>query len=131
MLALFPIAVLGLMGLINLARGAIHAFAPDGGAHSIAGLNLGDERATILALFASIGFRQMVAGAFQLLVVFRFRNLVWLFLAMQAAETALSMANLYFWRPFPTVVPGQIFNLALLLLQILALAFAVRPRATV
>ena len=41
-----PRMVVGLMGLINLVRGAIHAFAPDGGAHSIAGLDLGDDSAT-------------------------------------------------------------------------------------
>ena len=126
---LIPVITLALMGLINLGRGAIHAFAPDGGAHSIAGLDLTSNAPTILALFASLGFTQMAKGLFQLIVAARFRQLTALFLAMQAVDTLLTMANLYLWRPFPVTVPGQPFNLALLALQLVALAIAFRaPR---
>ena len=62
----FPALVLMLMSLINLGRGAIHAFAPDGGAGSIAGLDLTHDRQTILSLFAVLGLGQMVKGAAQL-----------------------------------------------------------------
>ena len=50
-----PPIVLALFALINLARGSIHAFAPDGGAHSIAGLDLSTNARTILSLFARLG----------------------------------------------------------------------------
>jgi hypothetical protein len=124
-----PIAVLALMALINIGRGAVHAFAPDGGAHSIAGLDLSGNQATILSLFATLGLSQIVKGLFEgWVVVFR-RDLAALFLLMQAADTALAMANLYLWRPFPVIVPGQPFNLALLALQLAALVLAWRASA--
>lgn len=124
-----PVIVLALMGLLNLVRGGIHAFAPDGGAHSIAGLDLTANAATILSLFATLGLSQMAKGLFQLIVVWRFRTLTGLFLAMQAVDTLLAMANLYLWRPFPVTVPGQPFNILLLVVQLAALAIAFRtPR---
>ncbi len=125
-----PVIVLALMGLINLGRGAIHAFAPDGGAHSIAGL---EATPTVLSLFATLGLSQMAKGVFELAVVARSRTwgrgLVALFLAMQAVDTALAMANLYLWRPLPVSVPGQPFNLVLLVVQLAALAIAWRRPA--
>ena len=124
-----PLAVLGLMGVINLGRGAIHAFSPDGGAGVIAGLDLATNRQTIVSLFATLGFGQIAKGLFELYVVSRRRDLIGLFLAMQLVDTLLAVGNLYLWRPLPVSVPGQPFNLALLALQVLALAIAVRPRA--
>lgn len=125
-----PVVVLALLGVLNLVRGAIHAFAPDGGAHSIAGLDLSEARETILALFAAIGFMQMTLGAFELFVVARMRNLVTLFLALQAVQTALALANLYFWRPLPVEVPGQPLNAIALVIVLIALAISMRSRAT-
>jgi hypothetical protein len=122
---IIPVIVLALMGLINLGRGAVHAFAPDGGAHSIAGL---DATPTVLSLFATLGLSQMAKGAFELAIVVRWRNLVPLFLSMQAADTALAMVNLYFWRPLPVTVPGQPFNVVLLAVQLAALAISLRAR---
>jgi hypothetical protein len=119
------------MALVNLGRGAVHTFAPDGGAHSIAGLDLGANAQTILSLFATLGLGQMVKGAFEGWVVLRRPDLVRLFLALQVADTALAMANLYLWRPLPVTVPGQPFNLALLVIQVVALAIALwRPART-
>lgn len=123
---LIPVIVLALMGLLNLGRGGIHAFAPDGGTHSIAGLDLTTNAATILSLFATLGLAQMGKGLFQLIVVWRYRALTGLFLAMQAVDTLLAMANLYLWRPLPVVVPGQPFNMALLAVQLAALFLALR-----
>lgn len=121
-----PLLVLALMALVNLGRGGVHAFAPDGGAHSIAGLDLTGDRQTILALFATLGLGQIVKGAFEAYAVLRRHDLVTLFLAMQTLDTALAMANLYLWRPLPVTVPGQPFNIALLVLQLAALLIAWR-----
>ncbi|MGE0045105.1 MAG: hypothetical protein AB7J28_14940 [Hyphomonadaceae bacterium] len=125
-----PLVVLALLGVLNLVRGAIHAFAPDGGAHSIAGLDLSEARETILALFAAIGLMQMTLGAFQLFVVARMRALISLFLALQAVQTALTLANLYLWRSLPVEVPGQPFNAAALVIILIALAISLKTRAT-
>ena len=123
-----PRVVLGLVGLINIARGCIHAFAPDGGAHSIAGLNLGDQSATILSLFATLGLQQIVLGLFELYVAWRATQLITLFLALQTLTTAGALVNLYAWRPLPVIVPGQPFNIAMFALQLVALVIALAAR---
>lgn len=129
MLKRFPVGVLALMALINLGRGAVHSFAADGGAVSIAGLSLGDQGPTILSLFATLGLGQMVMGGFQAFIVLRRRDLVGLFLGLQLATTLVAMINLYLWRPLPVLVPGQPFNIALMLLQAAAFAIALRASA--
>jgi hypothetical protein len=123
-----PRLVLGLMALINLVRGGIHAFAPDGGAHSIAGLDLGDDSATILALFATLGLQQIVLGAFELYAVWRAPRSITLLLSLQTITTGVALINLYAWRPFPVVVPGQPFNVALFALQLVALVIVLTAR---
>ena len=120
-----PRAILGLMGLINLVRGGIHVFAPDGGAHSIAGLDLGDDSATVLSLF---GLQQIVFGLFELYAVTRAPRFVTLLLTLQTATTCLALVNLYAWRPLPVIVPGQPFNVALFALQLVALVIALTAR---
>lgn len=102
-----------IFAIINLGRGAIHAFAPDGGAHSIAGLTLGNEAAAIVALFASIGLMQMTLGGFQLWAALRRPDLVLVFLAFQTIQTLLGTWHLWLWRPLPVPVPGAGFNLVL------------------
>ena len=126
---LVPIFVLGLMVLINLARGSIHAFAPDGGAHSIAGLDITSSRQTILSLFAVLGFQQIVMGLFQLYVIAVRRELILLALVLQTVETALGVANLYFYRTMPVAVPGAAFNAVLLVVLLLATGLALRQRS--
>lgn len=126
----FPVLVLGLMALINLGRGAVHSFAPDGGAVSIAGLSLGDQGPTIVSLFATLGLGQMVMGAFQAYIVLLRRDLLGLFLGLQLATSLVAMINLYLWRPLPVLVPGQPFNIALMLLQAAALVIALRSQTS-
>lgn len=121
-----PCVVLGLMMLTNFGRGSIHAFAPDGGAHSIAGLDLSTARQTILSLFALMGFHQLVAGGFQLYVLALRRDLVLLALVLQTVETLLGVANLYFYRTLPVAVPGAPFNAAVLVVLVLAALIAAR-----
>ena len=116
------------MGVINLVRGGIHVFAPDGGAHSIAGLDLGDDSATVLSLFATLGLQQIVLGLFELYAVARAPRFVTLLLALQTVSTAIVLVNLYAWRPLPVIVPGQPFNVALFALQLVALVIALTAR---
>lgn len=121
---LVPLIVLGLLTLLNFARGSIHAFAPDGGAHSIAGLDLTQGRQTILSLFAVMGFHQLVTGLFQLYVLVWRRDLVALALVLQTIETALNVANLYFYRTMPVHVPGAPFNAVILAVLVATTALA-------
>ena len=121
-----PLFVLVFFALINLVRGSIHALAPDGGAHSIAGLDLSSNAQTILSLFAGLGLHQIVMGCFQVFVLLRRRDLILIALALQTAETVAGLGNLYFYRTLPVVVPGEIFNTGLLGLLLVALAIAWR-----
>jgi len=121
---LVPLIVLGLLTLLNFARGSIHAFAPDGGAHSIAGLDLTQGGETILSLFAVMGFHQLVTGLFQLYVLVWRRDLVALALVLQTIETALNVANLYFYRTMPVHVPGAPFNAVILAVLVATTALA-------
>jgi hypothetical protein len=121
-----PCSVLALMMVTNFGRGCIHAFARDGGAHSIAGLDLSHARETILSLFAVMGFHQLVAGGFELYVLAWRRDLVLLALVLQTAETLLGVVNLYFYRPMPVAVPGAPFNAAILIVLLAAVFVAAR-----
>jgi hypothetical protein len=123
---LIPRVVLALMMLTNFGRGLIHAFAPDGGAHSIAGLDLSNARQTILSLFAVMGFHQLVAGGFQLYVLAFRRDLILLALILQTVETLLGVVNLYFYRTLPVAVPGAPFNAAVLVVLAIAILMAAR-----
>lgn len=125
---IFPILLLALMALVNTGRGCIHAFAPDGGAHSIAGLDLTTDRQTVLSLFATLGFQQIVMGLFELFVVIRRRDLLVIALAIQTADTILGMVNLWFYRTLPIHVPGQYFNLGVLALLLVAIVVAPRSK---
>jgi hypothetical protein len=124
-----PRIVLAILMLTNFGRGCIHAFAPDGGAHSIAGLDLSNARQTILSLFALMGFHQLVAGAFQLYVLALRRDLVLLALVLQSAETLFGVLNLYFYRTFPVHVPGAPFNALVLIILVIAVLIAAREKS--
>jgi hypothetical protein len=123
-----PALVLALFAVINIGRGSIHAFAPDGGAHSIAGLDLGSDAVTIVSLFATIGLMQLVLGLFQLWVLLRARAFVLPVLALQTALTVTGAIHLHWYRPLPVVVPGAAFNLGLAVLLIATWAIVLFPR---
>jgi hypothetical protein len=52
--------------------------------------------------------------------------LVVIALALQTAETAVGVVNLYFYRTFPVVVPGAGFNAGILAVLVVATAIALR-----
>ena len=128
MLRILAIVVLAAFALINIGRGAIHAFAPDGGAHSIAGLDLTTNAPTILSLFATIGLHQIVLGLFEGWVLVWRRDLLRVALALQTVETIFGVFNFYFYRTLPVQVPGARFNAVLL--AVLAITLIVTWRAT-
>jgi hypothetical protein len=124
-LKLGPSIVLGLFALMNLARGGVHAFSPDGGAGTIAGLDLTTSADTIIPLFALIGVNQIVIGLFEAYLLAARRDLITLGLGLQVLLTTGAVANLHFWRPLPVEVPGEIFNMILLPIVVIAWLLAV------
>jgi len=72
-----PCYVFALYTTVSLVRSFIHLLAPDGGAGSIAGMDLSVAGADgIIFAFALWGSSQLILAVFQLLVVFRYRSLV-------------------------------------------------------
>ncbi|MGB3809468.1 MAG: hypothetical protein WA943_05185 [Parvibaculum sp.] len=101
------ILAIGLLGVINLARGSIHFFAPDGGLTSIAGLDLSTARQTIVFFIAAVGAGQITLGILDLYVIARHRAMVRPLLVIHLVGMALGLFLFLVWKPLPVVVPGQ------------------------
>lgn len=101
------IAAVFLLGLINLGRGSIHLFAPDGGLTAIAGLDLSSGRPIILFFIGAVGAGQIAFGAVDFLVALRHRSMVQALLLVHLGELALGLFLFLWWRPLPVAVPGE------------------------
>lgn len=108
------LAAIALLGAINLGRGAIHVFAPDSGAHSIAGLAIDGAPQTIIFLLASVGVGQIGLGLIDVAAAWRWRDFVRPLLVVHVVQAGLGVFTLFVLKPPPTEVPGQWFNLILL-----------------
>lgn len=85
-----PVVVFTLITLISLVRSCIHLFAPDGGAGSIAGMDLSVAGASgIIFAFALWGSAQLIYALIQLVVVLRYRSLVPFMYVLLIVETLL------------------------------------------
>jgi hypothetical protein len=76
-------------GVLGLLPGMIHSFAPDGGAGSIAGIDLSRDGGRTVALFAWAGATQIVHGVVNVIIGWRYRSLVPLFLLISLLERLL------------------------------------------
>jgi len=73
----FPVYLFILIAIVSTVRSCIHLLAPDGGAGSIAGMDLSVPGAPgIVFSFALWGSAQLVYAIVQLVVAFRYRSLV-------------------------------------------------------
>jgi hypothetical protein len=80
---------LGFYGVAWIVPGMIHSFLPDGGAGTIAGLDLSDNPAMIFGMFAWAGATQIAHGIVTLVVALRYRSLAPLFLLVSLLERIL------------------------------------------
>lgn len=101
------IAVVALLGLINLGRGSIHMFAPDGGLEMIAGLDISQSTAIVLSFIASVGAGQLTMALVDFAAVAFYRPFVRPLLLIHVAQLLLAVFLLFVWRPLPHDVPGQ------------------------
>jgi len=85
--------VLTLFAVLTVVPGGIHTFAPDGGAGTIAGLDLSQNGRVIVAIFAWAGATQIAFGLAALIVSLRYRTLVPLMLALAVVERTLHALN--------------------------------------
>jgi hypothetical protein len=80
---------LTLCGIAATVSGGIHSFLPDGGAGTIAGLDLSQGAERVFALFAWAGATQMAHGIVMIAVGLRYRQLVPLLLLAGLLERIL------------------------------------------
>jgi len=85
--------LLTLFSVLTIVPGCIHTFAPDGGAGSIAGLDLSQNGHLIVALFAWAGATQIAFGLAALIISLRYRTLVPLMLGLAVLERTLHALN--------------------------------------
>jgi hypothetical protein len=85
-----PVYLFMLIALVSAVRSCIHLLAPDGGAGSIAGMDLAVAGAEgIVFAFALWGSAQLIYALIQLLVAFRYRSLIPLMYVLLIFETLL------------------------------------------
>jgi hypothetical protein len=101
------VAVIVMLGLINVGRGSIHLFLPDSGAGVIAGLDLGTGRAIIVSMLAAVGVGQLGMALVDFTAAFFIRALVRPLLIIHTLMEAGTVFLLFYWKPLPTTVPGQ------------------------
>ena len=90
--------LLTVFAVLTIVPGCIHEFLPDGGAATIAGIDLGPCGPSIIALFAWAGATQIVFGIAMLLASLRYRPLVPLMLALLLVERTLHALNGWLWK---------------------------------
>lgn len=121
-----PFYIFAVFAVISTVRSCIHLLAPDGGAGSIAGMDLSVEGADGISFaFALWGSSQLLFALVQLLVVFRYRSLIplmYLFLILEILlrELVGVMKSVSFAQP----PPGAIANWIILPLAVALLGLA-------
>ena len=118
--------VFALIAIISTVRSFIHLLAPDGGAGSIAGMDLSVAGASgIIFAFALWGSAQLVYALIQLVVVFRYRSLVPFMYVLLILE-ALLRELVGHMKPvtFTHTPPGAIQNYIYIPLAVLMLVLS-------
>jgi hypothetical protein len=115
---------------ISTIRSSIHMLAPDGGAMSIAGINVELAGGTnIIAIFAQWGASQLVLALIYWVVIVRYRALISLMWMIILAEQLLRIITGHL-KPIATDVPppGAYGTYILLAVSSLVLAFSLWDR---
>tara|TARA_B100001741_G_scaffold311037_1_gene311416 strand:+ start:1077 stop:1499 length:423 start_codon:yes stop_codon:yes gene_type:complete len=126
-----PIIILGCHAILNLFRGSIHLFLPEGGSVAIAGLDIGngDQRKIIISIFATLGASQIVWSALQIYVLFYAKKMVPLILTLTTILTGMGVIIIYVFKPLPITAPAH-NNVYILILLIIATVIAFQNQPT-
>ena len=84
-----PVYVFTLIAILSTIRSFIHVLAPDGGAGSIAGMDLSAGQPGIVFAFGLWGSAQLIYAVIQLVVAFRYRALIPFMYVLLMLETLL------------------------------------------
>jgi hypothetical protein len=115
--------------VVVTARSLIHLLSPDGGAHSIATIDISVEGGgNIVALFGQWGAIQLLLALLLWVLLIRYRGLVPLILLILLAEPVLRDLSGTL-KPLETVgtAPGSIFNWAVMPILALTLWISLCP----
>ena len=126
------LAVLAVLAALTFARSLVHVLAPDGGAGSIAGIDVAVAGGrNIVALFGQWGWEQLLLSLVTIVILVRYRFLVPFALLLQVLDWGGRMVVGEFK---PLIVdappPGAYGNWILLPVSLVALWFALPPRAS-
>lgn len=91
--------LLAVLAVLTILPGTVHVFLPDGGAGTIAGVDLGTCSASIVACFAWAGATQIAFGMTMLLVALRYRSLVPMLYVLVLGERMLHALNGWLLKP--------------------------------
>lgn len=119
---------LSLFSTVTIVTGCIHVFAPDGGAGSIAGINLVQNGRVIIAIFAWAGATQIAFGLAMLIVSLRYRTLVPLMLALAIVERTLHALDAWVLKAVPSGHHPPEHYGVLIVLPLLLIAFVLAIR---
>lgn len=129
--AMVSVWFLGLSAVLTIAPGLIHAFAPDGGIRTIAGLEPGPQYALVRGVFAWEGATQLTLGLAMAAVAWRYRSLTPLFLALGILDRGLM--SLQGWLLLPPAAghhpPEHYASPVAVALSAIFLALSLRPRS--
>ena len=120
---------LALCALLTIGPALVHSFLPDGGAETIAGLQLGDAREVVIGVFRWEGATQLALGLAMLAVALRYRTLVPLFLCLLILEHGLMALQAWVISPPSNGhhPPEHYGSLAIVPLALIFLVLALRP----
>jgi hypothetical protein len=122
-----PLYLFIFIALIGTVRSLIHIFSPDGGAGSIAGMDLTVSDADdVIFAFALWGSAQLIYALIQWLVILRYRSLVPFMWGVQLLET---LGHMLVGRLKPVTFahtpPGAYENYIYLVLAVLMLMLSI------
>lgn len=122
-----------ILAIISTVRSCIHFVAPDGGAGTIAGLDLSRGGENIIFAFGLWGLSQLLYAFIQLLVAFRYRKLIPLFYLILFIETLGRMAIGVMKPPILLhgTPPGGIANYIILPLTIIMFILSLNGKSNV
>ncbi|MGA0599625.1 hypothetical protein ACO2Q3_02865 [Caulobacter sp. KR2-114] len=121
---------LALAAVLTIAPALVHLTLPDGGAQSIAHLDLGDRRALVVAVFRWEGATQLALGLAMLGVALRYRPLTPIFLALNVLERGLMALDGWVLEPPASGQhpPEHFGSVGAVALGLVFLALSLRPR---
>lgn len=118
------------MAIVGTGRSLVHIFAPDGGAHSIAGLDVNVNGGTnIIAIFAQWGAIQLILAIFYWLAILHYRFLTPFMLSIVLLEQLFRIgAGLLKNFEVADAPPGETGSYLILPLALFALILSLRSR---